>query len=183
MTPRALFTGVAILTATLVAAAAGNDETISVRETDGAYVVTAHFSVPEPAAVVRNVLTDYESIPRFMPDVRLSRVLDRGEGYVRVEQEAVSKFMMLSRTVHLVLDVTQESETIRFRDRCGRSFRHYEGSWIVAEHGDRTDVDYELTATPAFSVPGFVLRRLLDRDARVMIERLRTEIGARAATR
>jgi hypothetical protein len=41
-------------------------------------------------------------------------------------------------------------------------------------------VVYGAAPAPAFSVPGFLLRRLLDRDARVMIERLRLEIAARA---
>jgi hypothetical protein len=46
-----------------------------------------------------------------------------------------------------------------------------------------TTVAYELIARPAFSVPSLILRKLLDRDASLMIERLRVEIQARAASR
>ena len=46
-----------------------------------------------------------------------------------------------------------------------------------------TDLIYELTAKPAFNVPGMVLRRLLDRDAREMIDGLRAEIALRADSR
>jgi hypothetical protein len=102
---------------------------------------------------------------------------------VRLEQEAVSKFMMFSRTVHLVLDVEESDGAIQFRDRCHKSFAIYDGSWTITPQGSGTELVYELTAKPAFSVPGMVLRKLLDRDAREMIDGLRNEITLRASSR
>jgi carbon monoxide dehydrogenase subunit G len=186
MTAHMLVIGLWILGSTFAAAATQGDAApvISVKEGEGgSYTVSAQFSVAAPAATVRAVLTDYEQIPRFMPGIRTSRVLDRGDGRARIEQEAVSKFMMFSKRVHLVLDIAEESDVVRFRDRCEKSFTSYEGAWTIADRGARTEVQYELTATPAFDVPGFVLRRLLDRDARAMIEGLRSEIATRAMTR
>ena len=172
-----------MLVSAAAAAAPGGQPLISVREEGRVYTVSAQFSVAEPPAVVRAVLTDYEGIARFMPGVRTSRVLERGDGYARIEQEAVSKFMLFSRRVHLVLDVAEEADAIRFRDRCGKSFTRYEGLWTIADRGDRTEVAYELIARPAFDVPGFVLRRLLDRDARAMVEGLRAEMATRSMAR
>jgi len=37
-------------------------------------------------------------------------------------------------------------------------------------------VRYELTAKPSFDVPAFLLKRLLQRDAREMIRRLQNEM-------
>jgi ribosome-associated toxin RatA of RatAB toxin-antitoxin module len=186
MTARMSVIGLLLLGSTVAAAQNPVDTAslVSVRETDDrSYVVAARFTVPETAPVVRAVLTDYEQIPRFMPGVRMSRVLERAEGHARVEQEAVSKFMLFSKRVHLVLDVEEHTEVIRFRDRCGKSFKSYEGAWTITERVDRTDIEYRLTATPAFDVPGFVLRRLLDRDARAMIDGLRAAIGTRGLAR
>jgi hypothetical protein len=42
-----------------------------------------------------------------------------------------------------------------------------------------TRITYQLVARPAFSVPSFVLTRLLRKDAVQMIDRLRAEITAR----
>jgi ribosome-associated toxin RatA of RatAB toxin-antitoxin module len=184
MFPRLLVTTVVVIVTTMVAHALTQDEPIvAVRETSGTYVVEARFGVAAPASVVREVLTDYASIPRFMPGVRTSEVLQRDEGYARVEQEAVSKFMMFSKRVHLVLDVDEGGEVIRFRDRCKKSFEKYEGAWRISERDGRTVIAYELSAQPAFSVPDFVLRKLLNRDARAMIDRLRMEIEARVMSR
>ena len=164
-------------------AAAGSAPAISVEEARGAYTVTARFTVAEAEAVVRAVLTDYANIPRFMPGVRSSEVLHRQDGVVRVRQEAVSKYMMFSKRVRLLLEVEESAGVIRFRDSGNESFALYEGAWIIERRGDLTEIRYELTAQPAFSVPGFVLRKLLNRDAGVMIEQLRAEIAARAPRR
>ena len=153
---------------------------VTVRQEAGAYQVMARFEVPQPPSVVLAVLTDYEQIPRYMPDVRTSVVLERSAGRFVVEQEAVSQFMMFSKKVHLVLDVTEGGESVRFVDRCGRSFKSYRGSWTVVPQGNGSSVTYELSATPAFEVPGFILKRLLKRDSGEMIGRLRTEFAARA---
>lgn len=165
-------------------AAAGEAEPapqVSLREEGGTYFVSARFEVPQPVRVALAVLTDYEEIPRFMPEVRTSVVVDRSPGRLLVEQEAVSRFMLFSKTVHLVLDVTVRGDTIRFADRCGRSFSVYEGSWRMVETNGRTTISYELEAKPGFDVPEFILKRLLKRDAARMIEGLRREMAARPA--
>ena len=181
MIGRALIAGAAILSTTLTAAAtAGQAPVVSVREQNGTYHVSARFNVKESAAVARDVLTDYANIPRFVPDMRSSVVLERRDRGARVAQEAVSTFLMFSKRVHLVLDVDEGTDIIVFRDTCGRSFERYAGSWTIESMGSDTVLTYELTARPAFSVPALVLRRLLSRDATVMIDRLRGEIGARA---
>ena len=177
---RALLAGVAILSGTSTPIASTREApVVSVSERDGTFIVSARFGVQASAAIARDVLTDYANIPRFAPDVRSSVVLERRDGGARVAQEAVSSFLMFSRRIHLVLDVEEGTDVIAFRDTCGRSFERYEGAWKIGSTGAETMLTYELTARPAFSVPGFVLRRLLNRDATVMIDRLRAEIGAR----
>ena len=102
---------------------------------------------------------------------------------MRVEQEAVSRYLLFSKRVHLVLEVNEGAEVIEFRDLCNTSFKRYEGAWTIAASGQETELRYVLTAQPAFGVPGFILRKLLDRDAREMIDALRAEISTRALSR
>lgn len=168
-------------TAALPAAAAAQDEpSVAVRQSGGIYTVAASFIVRESPSFALAALTDYGAIPRFMPEVRTSQVLERSDRRAVVEQEAVARFMMFSRRVHLVLEVQETGGTIRFRDRCGRSFALYEGVWAIAEQAGISSITYELTAKPRFDVPEFLLRRLLKRDASQMIEHLKAEIHARA---
>lgn len=166
----------AIVAATL---SAGDGADVSVREEKGTYHVTAAFEVKQSPETAHAVLTDYEQVPKFMPDVRTSIVRERTGDRILLEQEAVAKLMFFSKRVQLLLEVQETADTIAFKDTCGKSFAVYEGRWTLAALEDGTDVRYTLTAKPSFSVPKFVLTRLLKRDARRMIEGLRTEMAKR----
>lgn len=177
----------AALTAAVLAAgpatARAQDGSVAVSEEAGLYRVTSTFAVPEPTGLVLATLTDYAQIPRFMPEVRMSQVLERTDDRTVVEQEAVATFMLFSKRLHLVLEVQTMRGQIRFHDRCGRSFERYDGAWTIAEQPGHSRITYELSAKPSFDVPRFVLKRLLKRDAAQMIERLKIEIAARARQR
>lgn len=175
-----LVTACLAVAAATVSAAGAPDPQVSVRGSNGTYTVDASFGAAGPAATVIAVLTDYEQIPRFMPDVRRSNVIERADGLTVVEQEAVAKLMMFSKRIHLVLEVRERDGIIRFRDRCGKSFALYEGGWTVAERDGQTAIGYQLTAKPSFDVPEFLLKRLLKRDALQMIERLQGEMATRS---
>ena len=169
------------MTVASTAAAQEPPPSVTVREADGAYVVEARFQVAAPAQVIREVLTDYAGIPRFMPDVRSSVVRRRAGDAVIVEQEAESKFLLFSKRVHLVLDVMEGERVITFRDLCKKSFEKYEGAWTLSPDGNRATVVYTLTADPSFAVPASVLKRLLDRNARQTVDYLRAEAARRLA--
>ena len=172
----------AITTDTVIANTPGATR-VDVTESGGVYTVSAAFAVTESPEAVIAVLTDFERIPAYMPDVEVSRIVKRTPAGTLIEQQAVSKFMMFSKRVHLLLDVREDAMAIRFRDRCGKSFASYEGSWQISQHDSLTVVDYQLSAQPTFEVPGFVLKRLLKRDAGQLIDRIKVEITARADRR
>ena len=187
---RTMFACSLALAATLVlqlSASAGEDpagtrQDVSLRQHAGLFTVSATFDVPHAASLATTVLTDYEQISRFLPDVTRSVVVQREDGHIVVEQEAVARVLMFSKRVYLLLDVHQEDGIIRFSDRSGRSFSRYEGSWRLTGGDERTTIAYELTARPSFDVPEFILGRLLKRDAKKMIEGLRQEMARRGAS-
>jgi carbon monoxide dehydrogenase subunit G len=153
---------------------------VTVTETNGLFSVSAAFAVTESPQTVIAVLTDYERIPEFMPDMQISKVLRRTATGAIVEQQAVSRFMLFSKRIHLVLDVHESDSGIRFRDQGGKSFVSYDGAWMVSQHDSLTVIDYQLSARPSFDVPAFALKRLLKRDSADLIDRIRAEITARA---
>ena len=163
--------------------AAPAETRVEVTETGGVYQVTAAFAVNATPQAVMAVLSDYERIPAYMPDMEVSKVIERTAGGVVVEQQAVSRFMLFSKRVHLELEVRESDDQLRFRDRCGKSFAEYEGSWAISQHDSLTVVDYQLTAKPLFEVPSFVLKRLLKRDSTQLIDRIKVEIAERANRR
>jgi carbon monoxide dehydrogenase subunit G len=177
---RFLFVLALLIAALPGAAQAQGQPQVIVSAERGVYTVAAAFTVKQPVATVIGTLTDYDRIPRFMPEIEVSIVRERGDHSVVVEQEATARFMLFSRRVHLVLDVQLQSHAIRFQDRCGKSFVRYQGAWVLTEQGDETTITYELSANPRFEVPEFLLKRLMKRDAVQMIARLKREMEARA---
>jgi carbon monoxide dehydrogenase subunit G len=176
-----MLTGLFAVLAAMVPLAAGPESqagpAVSVTEENGIYSVFARFRVSEPPARVAEVLTDYAHIPQFMPQIKISNVIERGPGRAVVEQEAESKLLTFSKRMHLVLEITEDEGLLRFRDRCGRSFDRYEGVWHLVEHNGGTEVTYELTAQPGFGVPQFILSRLLKRDSARMIAQLKNRMA------
>ena len=169
-----------VATALPAASVPADGPVVTVSEEGGTYTVAATFGVSQPPSFAHAALTDYAQIPRFMPEVQSSQVVERLEDRTLVEQEVVARFMLFSKRLYLLLEVRDESGTIRFRDRGGRSFARYEGAWTIAERDGSTRLTYELAAQPLFDVPGALLKRLLRRDATQMIARLTAEIEARA---
>jgi ribosome-associated toxin RatA of RatAB toxin-antitoxin module len=178
--------GVALV-AVLCAAAPSADggSPVTVTQHAKAFHVVARFAVPQTAAVVHEVLTDYDRIPEFAPGVKVSKVVERGADAVLVSQDAVAKFLMFSRRIHLELQVKDAIDTISFQDRSGESFERYEGEWrIDPESGEAgTIVSYDLVATPKFDVPGALLKHLFERDSATMVRRLQQAFAARAVAR
>jgi ribosome-associated toxin RatA of RatAB toxin-antitoxin module len=163
----------------LVRAQAPAPSQVLVAEERGVYSVKATFTVPQSAETVLAVLTDYAAIPQFMPQVRTSIVREQAAGRVVVEQEAVARFLMFSRRIHLILQVNEAPSAITFADLCGRSFHQYAGTWEFERVNGLTRVRYTLTAKPAFAVPELLLGRLLKRDANQMVAGLQREIARR----
>jgi ribosome-associated toxin RatA of RatAB toxin-antitoxin module len=162
-------------------AAAEQPAAIDVREHEGGYAVTARFLIAASPAAVLAVLTDYEEIPRYLPSVRKSVVHEREPGRALVEQEAVSKVLLFSKRVHLLLEILEEEGALSFHDTCGRSFSEYRGRWTLVPRENRSVVAYELHARPTFQVPEALLKHLLRRDAGSMIERIQREVAVRGA--
>ena len=178
---RLLFALLALPLAYSAAPRASNDlpQSLSVQQHDGTYEVSASFDVPRPIAIVRAVLTDYEHIPKFLPQVERSVVLERTESGVLVDQQAVTQLLMFSKRMHLVLDIREAADVLTFTDTCGQSFVRYEGSWRLRDDGGRTSVRYRLLAEPRFDAPDWLVARLMKRDAGRTIERIQSEINRR----
>ncbi|HUG55173.1 MAG TPA: SRPBCC family protein [Vicinamibacteria bacterium] len=149
---------------------------VSVVGRDGAYRIDGSFSVDAPAAVVWDVLTDYDRLPSFVSSMRSSTSTRDASGRLLVTQEAVGRAGPFSRTLHVVLEVEEEApDRIAFRDVCGGSFHSYAGVWTIDADGAGVLVSYELRARP-LSSPPLLGRSILASNARGLLGEVRLEI-------
>jgi len=145
--------------------------------------VEGRFAVAASTATAWEVLTDYDGIPRFVSSMKASHTVERNDGAVVVEQEAVGRLLFFRRRLHTTLHV-QESpmSSIRFEDVLHKDFIRYRGEWRIVEHGRSVDVLYQVVARPASAIPDFVARPLFQRAVRQLLTEIEKEIEHRAAT-
>jgi ribosome-associated toxin RatA of RatAB toxin-antitoxin module len=141
---------------------------------DGAVTVEGRIVVAVRRSTAWSTLTDYEHMPEFISAMRSSKVLSRRDCRVVVAQESVGRVLFVRRNVHVTLEVEEQPQsTISFEDVSHETFEVYRGSWTVEDAGAETVVVYRVSAKPALSVPGVLLRGAYRRTVRELLEELR----------
>ena len=145
--------------------------------------IEGRFTTAASPSITWSVLTDYDSIARFVTSMRSSHIVGRSNDTLFVDQQAVGRLFLFSHRLHTSLRIEEEPEVhIRFEDLLGRDFHSYRGEWrIAASSPGGTTVTYRLEADPSFPIPDFVARGLFKSTARELLSQVRTEIERRAA--
>jgi hypothetical protein len=153
---------------------------ISVVGSEGAYRIDGSFVVDTTARVAWEVLTDYDGLASFVSSMRSSTASRDQSGRLLVTQEAVGRAGPFTRTLHVVLEVTEEAPgRIAFRDVCGGSFHSYAGNWSIGPGEAGLRVTYVLEARPR-SAPPLFARSILASNARGLLDQVRLEMLRRA---
>ena len=107
---------------------AGQGEEIRVhtrRAADGTVQVEAALAVAVSEDVVRAVLTDYENMPRFVPDIVAARVIGSDAGSTRVEIEGVARLLFMDFPITTTVDaVTRRDGSIAIDSVAGNLAIH-----------------------------------------------------------
>jgi hypothetical protein len=155
--------------------------TVAVTKEGRGYVVEGRCSTQVTKLAAWNVLTDYDAIDGFVSSMRESRVIERADSHLLVEQTAVGRVFLFSRRMTVVLFVHEDpAGVIAFEDVLRRDFTSYRGEWRIEEHGDRREILYRVTAVPAFRVPDLIARGLFGRTVRDLLSQVEAEMVRRS---
>lgn len=163
------------------AGAAPEEVSVSFQDAgDGSYRVEGRFTTEAPPELVWEVLTDYEGIERFVSSMRSSRVRQYEGGRAIVEQEASAQVLLFSRSIRVILAVTERpNEAILFEDLSGKDFEFYRGTWRIEPAQGRVVVRYELHAKRRFKAPDFLAKGAARRMSGSLLEEVLLEINRR----
>jgi ribosome-associated toxin RatA of RatAB toxin-antitoxin module len=110
------------------------------------------------ADAVWAVLTDYERMPDFVPDLHSARVLSRSGGQVLLEQTGTARLLFFRRAIRLVVRVREQPFSQIDVSLVHGDMKVYRCSWrlvpVAATGGTR--VLYRGTMAPKFYVPGML---------------------------
>ena len=145
-------------------------------EGEQVFEVTASGTVKAAPAAVWKVLTDYENMPEFVPDLEKTRVISRNGNRVIVEQSGAARFLFLSRKIHLVVQVAEEPISAIDISLVSGDMKVYSCRWELSALPDGgTRIAYSGKLVPKFYVPGRLGSNIIRRD----IERMMTAVLAR----
>jgi ribosome-associated toxin RatA of RatAB toxin-antitoxin module len=137
----------------------------------GVYEVNASGEVAAAPATVWRILTDYDRMTEFVPDLRSARVLSRSGDDVTIEQVGVARVLFFRRDIRLVVHAREQPISQIDISLVDGDMRVYRCTWRlvpVPETGG-TRVIYSGEMAPKFHVPGILGANLIRSDVEKMM--------------
>lgn len=151
------------------------------QDTRHIYEVDASGTVQAPPAAVWKVLTTYERMTEFVPDLASCRVLSRNGNEVIIEQFGTARFLFMSKSIHLIVRATEQPMTSIEISLISGDMKHYESRWelyLVPETGG-TRVVYSGKLIPNFYVPGILGTNIIRGDIERMMGAVLTRLDGK----
>lgn len=137
-------------------------------------------ATPEEAWVV---LTDYDGLVRFIPDMIESRVIIRNGNHVVVDQKGRASLFLLRRAVEVRLEIVESPyEWVTSRAISG-SFKEMAGRYDLRPQGGMLRFTYTGRIVPDFWLPDIIettaVRRAVALQFAAMVKEIRRRIAER----
>ena len=146
-------------------------------------VVDADFLAPVAPEQAWAVLTDFENISGFNPDILSSKVTDRTGNNLRVLQKSVTKYGFLSFAFESVREINLVPfKKIQERMVSG-NMRKMEETTQLTPEGKGTRVTYHGIFIPNVRIPSIGGHVLIKREARAQFEKVLNEMLRRNQVR
>ena len=127
--------------------------------------LAAQLRTEVPIKHLWDVLTDYENLSGFIPNLSSSVLEQRNGPTVRLKQVGTQQLLGLRFSAQVQLELTEylPEGLLRFRMIQG-DFRRFEGSWQMRELPDGSSLLYELTVQGCMGMPISLIEERLRGD-------------------
>ncbi len=142
--------------------------------------ITAKIQIPQSVEDVWKVLTDYEALAEFIPNLAKSCLLTHPTGGIRLEQVGSSRLLNFKFCARVVLDLEEcFHQAINFQMVEG-DFKDYSGSWHLEPYCLGEDVGTNLCYTvniwPKLVMPVTLIERRLKNDLQLNLLAIRQRV-------
>jgi ribosome-associated toxin RatA of RatAB toxin-antitoxin module len=150
-------------------------------ERDGDLIkIDGHLILPHPPKLIFEVLTDYEHMHEYVPDMTSSRIVSKEENKWRVEQKGKSGIGPFKFKFEVVRDVELAPQTEIKSTLVSGNFKFMRTSTKITPEGDNTKLDYFADMEPDFWVPPLIGSAILKRQVRRQFDAFVTELTKRS---
>lgn len=148
--------------------------------TFGVITIHAEILVPADAKTAWAVLTDYDNLARFVPEMKSSRVTSAPGQPKRVEQRGKSGMLSFFTPEFIVLQMEETPyERIKFNKVAG-DVRSMRGEWQIVGNGNPVRVFYRARIVPNVPLPPLLGATMIEMDVEEKLAAIRREIARRA---
>ena len=143
--------------------------------------IEAKIELPYSADQVWQVLTDYESLPDFIPNLETSQRLDHPQGGVRIEQVGCQSALMMKFSARVVLDMEENFPKALSFDMVEGDFKAFGGQWRLApcESCDsKIELTYSVKIWPKRTMPILAVEKRLSKDLPVNLQAIRQRLDS-----
>ncbi|BAZ37969.1 hypothetical protein NIES4101_38980 [Calothrix sp. NIES-4101] len=133
--------------------------------------ITARIKISRSPEIVWKVLTDYEALADFIPNLAKSSLLEHPKGGIRLEQIGSQRLLNFNFCARVVLDLEENfPQEITFQMVEG-DLKEFSGSWQLqpcsVDNQSGTHLCYSIFVHPKRIMPIGVIERRLSTDLRV----------------
>ncbi|MBG1265148.1 SRPBCC family protein [Nostoc sp. WHI] len=133
--------------------------------------ISAKLHIPQPVEQIWKVLTDYEALPDFIPNLTKSRLIAHPNGGIRLEQIGSQRLLNINFCARVVLDMEEHfPKEINFQMVEG-DFKGFSGSWCLEPYslGESTGTNlcYTIQIWPKRTMPVAIIENRLSKDLRL----------------
>jgi ribosome-associated toxin RatA of RatAB toxin-antitoxin module len=148
-----------------------NVERVEGAKGEQAYQIRSSGAVAATPAVVWRILTDYNHLADYLPNLNSTRVVSRDGDRVIVEQFGTARFLFFSQAIRLVVQVQERSPDRIDISLIDGDMKVYRATWELSPLAGATGtrVVYNATIVPKFEVPGIVGTNVVRKDIAEMM--------------
>jgi len=140
--------------------------------------ITSQIAIAHSRESVWQVLTDYETLPEFLPNLEKSHRLDHPDGEkVRLEQVGKQRLLKMNFSPRVVLDLTEmPPERIDFEMVAG-DFKGFSGYWLLQPtDNEATQLVYSVFVWPKRTIPVSLIEPRLSKDLSLNLVAIRQRV-------
>ncbi len=130
--------------------------------------ISAKIQIPQPVEKVWQILTDYESLPDFIPNLAKSSLLEHPNGGIRLEQIGSQSLLNFKFCARVVLDLEELFPTLIQFNMVEGDFKGFSGSWCLEPYTlseqQGTTLCYTIQIWPKLTMPISIIERRLSKD-------------------
>jgi len=156
---------------------AGAQELAIEIERQGEFItVTASARMQVDARIAWEVLSNYDRLAQFIPDMKSSRVVSRSGDRILVEQKGEISFFFYRQPVDVMLEVREQPQRRIVARRIDGNIRDLETRYELEASEAGVRLDYTGRFTPDFYLPPLIgmpiMRRIVERRFRAMVDEI-----------